>query len=268
MPHQPTDRPERQALDSVNHEPTELTYRRLLQVAHPLLRAFTRQDWRGREKIPQSGGLLVVSNHISHFDPVVLGHFLVWAGRWPRYLGKISLFTSPGIGWLARSCGQIPVERGTERAKDALVHAREALDAGRCVGIYPEGTVTKDPDLWPMTPKSGAARLALTSGAPVVPVAQWGAHQVLPPGSKVLRLLPRRTMTMLVGDPIDLSDLRSAEPTRAQVHEAGVRIMDALTALVAEVRQESPPVGERWDQRAARRFPWPTPAPVDPGRPA
>ena len=73
--------------------------------------------------------------------------------------------------------------------------------------VYPEGTITRDPDLWPMTGKSGAARIALATGCPVIPVGQWGAHQLLAPYSKKPDLFPRKKIIVLAGDPVDLSDL-------------------------------------------------------------
>lgn len=246
----------RRPLDEVNHEATETAYRRLLIGLRPLLLTFTRQDWRGRDKVPQTGGVIIVSNHISHFDPIALGHYLVWAGRWPRYLGKASLFTTPVIGWFARACGQIPVERNSARASDALTKARAALADGKAVTIYPEGTVTDDPELWPMAPRTGAARLALTTSAHVVPVGQWGAHEVMRHRKNWPHLLPPKTMRFLAGDPVPLDDLRGPNPTRKQVAEAGVRIMDALTSLVAQLRNAEPPA-ERYDMRAGRRMPWP-----------
>ena len=151
-----------------NPTPVQPVYRRLVRFAGRLLRLMVDRDWDDAANLPATGGVIVVSNHISYFDPPNLAHYLVWNGRWPRALGKADLWRVPVIGWLAKSTGQIPVERGTERAKDALVHAREALDQGECVVIYPEGTVTADPQTWPMTARPGAARLALASGAPVI----------------------------------------------------------------------------------------------------
>ena len=229
-------------------------YRRLVRFAGWLLRRMVDRDWDDAANLPATGGVIVVSNHISYFDPPNLAHYLVWSGRWPRALGKADLWRVPIIGRLARVTGQIPVERGTERAKDALVHAREALDQGECVLIYPEGTVTADPDTWPMTPRPGAARLALASGAPVIPVGQWGANLVMPgkrPGWPKLR--PRRTVGYRSGTPVELSDLLGRTDSEAEA-QAGARIMAALTGLVAELRHEPAPV-EVYDIRVGRRVP-------------
>ena len=116
--------------------------------------------------------------------------------------------------------------------------------------VYPEGTITRDPDLWPMVGKSGAARIALATARPVIPIGQWGAQEVLAPYAKKPDLFPRKLITMKVGDPVDLSDLAGKEQTPAVVNEATDRIMAALTELVEEVRGETAPA-ERFNPRTA-----------------
>lgn len=216
-------------------------------VVPPVIKAFTYQDWRNAEGIPRTGGVVIAVNHLSYFDPLAFGHFLIWAGRWPRYLAKAALFKAPIIGFAARNSGQIPVFRGSAQAADSITAATDAIKAGRAVCVYPEGSVTADPDLWPMRPKSGAARIALSAGCPVIPVGQWGAHKVMPgrrPGFP--RLLPKKTMHMIVGEPIDLDDLRAQPLSQEVIAQAGARIMDAVVALVAELREQTPPQ-TRWD---------------------
>ncbi|WP_415121067.1 lysophospholipid acyltransferase family protein [Micropruina sp.] len=243
------------SLATVNRSPAEPLFRALASTIAPILRLFTRQDWRGGDKVPRTGGVIVVANHISNFDPVVLAHFLVWHGRWPRALAKSELWRVPVVGWLARSLGQIPVERRTARALESLKAAASALARGECVVIYPEGTITRDPDGWPMTGRLGAGRLALETGCQVLPIGQWGAQEVMPGRHLVFpRLLPRRTMQVLVGDPVDLTDLREARDSPSAAAEASLRIMDAVTALVGELRGEAPPA-DRYDLRAGRRLP-------------
>lgn len=237
-----------------NPTPVQRTYRRMAHVGGWLMRLLTDQDWDDAASLPRTGGVIVVSNHISNFDPPALAHYVIWHGRWPRALGKSDLWKLPVIGWLARHTGQIPVERGTERAGDALVHARAAVDAGECILIYPEGTITADPGTWPMTPRPGAARLALQTGAPVIPLGQWGAHLVMP-GKKPVwpRFRPRRTMVFRCGEPVDLADLAGRDDAAA-VAEAGERIMAAVTGLVAGIRGEESP-DEVYDIRLGRRVP-------------
>jgi 1-acyl-sn-glycerol-3-phosphate acyltransferase len=133
------------------------------------------------------------------------------------------------------------VYRETADASSAVRDALAALAAGDCVVVYPEGTITRDPDLWPMSAKTGAVRLALMSGTPLVPMVQWGAHEVMGPYRKELKLLPRKTMRIRFGAPLDLSDLQGRPVDAATLAVASDRLMDAITAMLAEIRQQEPP---------------------------
>jgi 1-acyl-sn-glycerol-3-phosphate acyltransferase len=115
--------------------------------------------------------------------------------------------------------------------------------------IYPEGTLTRDPGLWPMKGKTGAARIALATGCPVIPVGQWGAHEILPPYTKTPHLVPRKNVVMKAGDPVPLDDLVALPPTPETTAMATDRIMSAITGIVADLRGETPPA-ERYDPRA------------------
>jgi 1-acyl-sn-glycerol-3-phosphate acyltransferase len=154
------------------------------------------------------------------------------------------------LGRLLQACGQIPVERMSVRSADALGAAVAAVENGSAVVIYPEGTISRDPALWPMKGKTGAARIALRTGCPVVPIGQWGAQELMY-GTKIgfPRFLPRKTLRLMAGDPIPLDDLRAVPVSGASLTEATDRIMDAITALVAELRSEPPPA-ERYDPRS------------------
>jgi 1-acyl-sn-glycerol-3-phosphate acyltransferase len=216
-------------------------YRFAVSVVKPLLLLFTKRRWSGAEHIPPTGGLIVAANHISYVDPLTLGHFLYDNGRLPRFLAKQSLFEVPFIGLVFKGAHQIPVRRGTADAAQALTAAVDALAAGECVLIYPEGTATRDPGTWPMKGRTGVARLALMSDAPVIPVAQWGAHRILPYPSKRPRLLPRQTIEVLAGPAVDLSDFRDREQNSAVLSEATDRIMQRITGQLSQLRGEAPP---------------------------
>jgi len=237
-----------------NPTPVQTFYRRIAQLAGWLMRRLTRQDWDDARHLPPSGGVVVVANHISNADPVVVAHYLIWAGRWPRFLAKSQLWTMPVVGRIVRATGQIPVLRGTSDAVTSLAEARRALYAGECILVYPEGTITTDPDGWPMTGLPGAARLALATGVPLVPVGQWGAGLLLG-GKKPSwpRLFPKPTMVLRIGPPVELSDLAGREDDEA-VREATRRMMAAVTAQVARIRGRSAPA-ERFDPRVGRRVP-------------
>lgn len=217
-------------------------------IVKPTLFAVSRHRWIDGEKIPASGGCLVVLNHVSHSDPLFSVHFVYDHGRLPRYLAKSGLFRTRALGGFLSAAGQIPVERLSRNAVGAYDAAVRAVRDGECVVVYPEGTLTRDPDLWPMKGKSGAARIALATGCPVVPVGHWGAHDVLYPYAKRPDVRPRHRVTFKAGDPVDLADLVGRTDTAA-VTEATERIMTAITDIVAELRGETPPA-ERFDPRA------------------
>ncbi len=212
-------------------------------LVRPTLHLATKRDWIDGEKVPATGGCIVVVNHISHLDPLALGHFLYDHGRLVRYLAKEAIFRTPVLKSIAAGAGQIPVYRETERAGGAFDAAVAAVRAGECLGVNPEGTITKDPDGWPLRGKTGAARIALATGAPVVPIGQWGAQEVLPAYTVRPHVFPRRTTRYKVGDPVDLDDLAGQPLTAAVLHEATDRIMAAITALVEDLRgEQAPPV--------------------------
>jgi 1-acyl-sn-glycerol-3-phosphate acyltransferase len=156
------------------------------------------------------------------------------------------------IGALLYKVGQLPVFRGRGDAGLVLKQAEQALAAGACVIVYPEGTASRDPDLWPMVGKTGAARLALTTGAPVIPVAQWGAQDVLPYGTKKVHLFPRKTVRMAAGPPVDLSAYEGQRLGASTLRAATADIMADITALLAKIRQETPPAVP-WDPEAGGR---------------
>ena len=216
----------------------------------PLLLATTTRTWVGGEKLPETGGCIVVFNHVSHVDPLIAAHFVYDHGRLPRYLAKSGLFKNRVLGFFLTAAGQIPVERLTKSAVGAYDAAVAAVRNGECVVVYPEGTLTRDPAQWPMTGKTGAARIALETGCPVIPVGQWGPQQLLAPYARRPNLFPRKHITMRAGDPVDLSDLVASPRTSEVVQQATDRIMAALTEQVALIRGEVAPA-ERFDPRRA-----------------
>src|SRR5690349_17974533 len=218
-------------------------------ILKPTLLSATSRTWIDGEKIPATGGCIVVINHISHVDPLLSAHFVYDHGRLPRYLAKSGLFTNKYLGGFLSSAGQIPVERLSRNAIGAYDAAVKAIAAGECIVIYPEGTLTRDPDLWPMKGKTGAARIALATGCPVIPVGQWGAQDVLPPYTKKPLLVPRKNIVMKAGDPVQLDDLLAQPQGPETTAQATDRIMAAITAIVADLRGETPPA-ERFDPRA------------------
>ncbi len=225
-------------------------YRNVARIVRPVLVAITRRDWHGAENLPEGRGFIAASNHMTNVDPVTFAHFLYDNGVAPKILAKASLFRVPVLGWVVRATGQIPVHRNTTDAGRSLSQGQAALDAGECVAVFPEGTLTRDPDLWPMVAKTGVARLALATRAPVVPIAQWGAQGLLGRYSKVFKPFPPKKVTIVAGPPVVLDDLYDRPLDAATLREATDRVMDAITALLADIRGEEPPA-VRFDMRRA-----------------
>lgn len=224
-------------------------------VKPPLLVLFKR-DWRGMHHIPDEGGFITAVNHNSYLDPLSYAHFQYNTGRVPRFLAKNSLFRGRFIGGFMRRTGQIPVLRESSDAAGAFRAAVDAVHGDECVVFYPEGTLTRDPDQWPMEGKTGAARVALLTGAPVIPVAQWGANEAMPPYAKQkrFRFLPRKTLVVVAGEPVDLRSFDGVEPTAEVLREVTDLIMDAITELLAGIRGETPPA-ERYVHRRTTSAP-------------
>lgn len=217
------------------------------RILRPILFAITRPRWSGVENLPRDTGFVAAANHVTMVDPVTTAHFLYDNGFAGRVLAKESLFRVPVFGAVLRSSGMVPVHRGTARAADSLRGAVAALRSGECVVVFPEGTLTREPDMWPMAGKTGVARLALETQLPVVPVAQWGTHRLLARYGKLLKPIPRKPVTVVAGPPVDLSDLYDRPQDAATLREATERVMDAITGLLEEVRGERAP---------AERFVW------------
>ncbi|RKS10728.1 1-acyl-sn-glycerol-3-phosphate acyltransferase [Nocardiopsis sp. Huas11] len=203
----------------------------------------TKPEWRGTQNVPAEGGVIIAANHLSTVDPLTVAHFLyIGARRWPTFTMKDAVMRIPVVRSVASSTGQIPIKRGSTDAVKALHEAELALTRdGASVIFYPEGTCTRDPHLWPMTAKTGVARLALTSGVPIVPVAHWGEQHILPYGEKKVSLFPRKRVTFNAGPPVDLSAFEGKPLTATVLTEATEAIMREITRLQAEIREEEPP---------------------------
>lgn len=206
-----------------------------------LLNIWLKRDWHGGENVPTTGPVLIVSNHISYLDALVLAHFLYENGRAARFLGKESLFRTPIIGRVISAAGQVPVHRESDGASDAIDSAVKLLELGHCVGVYPEGTLTRDENLWPMLAKTGAARIAIKSNAPVIPVAQWGDQNFIPRYSKKIGWYKRHKVSIVAGKPIDLSQWQEKVDDPAAMKEATAHIMREITKLLERIRRESAP---------------------------
>ena len=197
---------------------------------------YARFDIAGVAGIPAEGPAIIAANHRSYFDTVAVGVTVLQSGRPLRFLGKKEVFDAPVIGQLARAMGGIRVDRGTESAGDSLGLATRALQAGELVAIMPQGTIPRgeaffDPVL---VGKTGAARLAAATRAPVIPIGLWGTEKVWPRSAKVpnvLNITNPPDVRVRVGRPVELAydDVRSDTE----------RIMEAIMALLPPEAREA-----------------------------
>jgi 1-acyl-sn-glycerol-3-phosphate acyltransferase len=205
---------------------------------------------RGRKRVAAelpTGAVIVIANHTSYVDGFLLALVCRRMGRTLRLLATAGVFRAPIIGGLARRVGFIPVARGTSSAADALEPALDALAAGEAVGLFPEGRTTRDPQQWPERARTGVVRLAIRSGAPVIPVAMIGAHRVI--GGRrmfsrmLLNVVLRPKVSIEVGPAIDVSSLITPDELNDQeaLRRATDAVMAQLVSLVAEVRREAAP---------------------------
>ena len=207
----------------------------------PLIRLISKKDWKGQHYIPQSGAFIAASNHLSYLDAFVFADFLFHSGRAPRFLGKASIFKIPVIGRIIRAGGHVPIQRETSNAHHAIDDAKALLESGHALGLYPEGTLTRDTESWPMVAKTGIARLALLTGAPVIPVAQWGSQEIIPTYGKRVKLFPRTKLIFRAGPPVDLSQWAGRANDPEALIAATAKVMREITDLLEEIRGEKRP---------------------------
>ena len=227
-------------------------YRTAAALVLPFVSVTTRHEWTGWENLPRDGGFVAAPNHLSYFDPFAIAHFLYASGCNPYFLGKEEVFRMPVLGPLLVASGQVPVYRKTGRAVDAYRAAVQGVEDGKCIVVFPEGTLTRDPDLWPMVGKTGAARIALQTHKPVVPIAHWGAQEVMPTYGKGIHLFPRHTMRVTAGPAVDLSDLYDRPLDTPTLKLATERIMVRITDLLEGIRGGHAPAIRHDPRRAGQ----------------
>ena len=191
------------------------------------------------------GPLILAANHVSPVDPLVLMAACSRAGIAPRFMATAGLFTTPVVGTVMRASGQLRVDRHTSQVAEALPAAAAALREGSVVMVYPEGRIGLDPWMWPERGKTGVARMAAASGAPVIPVAQWDTHRVMPYatpagllGSLARTVRHRPVVHVRFGEPVELSGLTGT--AGAQAMRATDRIVEAIAHTLAPLRADEP----------------------------
>jgi len=219
----------------------QIRWRLIAAIVIPVFAAMTKLRIT-RGSLPAKGPFVIAPNHYSEIDPIVMG-IVVWKlGRTPRFLAKASLFRVPGLGALMRFTGQIPVERQSAAKVSEPMEAAEVLTRqGSGLIVYPEGTLTKDENLWPMQGKMGAVRMALQSNIPLYPAAHWGTQHLMGRYSKKITVIPRSRITVVVGEEMDLSSYRDKPITKPLLKKATAELMHQIASLLGELREETPP---------------------------
>jgi len=219
-----------------------LLWRALLVVARVLVFPICRLRVSVEDPVALRGRpLILAANHVSPVDPIIMTAACGVAGVAPRFLATGGIFRAPVAGWVMRRSGHLRVDRGTARAAQALPEAAAALRSQSVVLVYPEGRIGLDPWMWPERGKTGVARMAAMSGAAVLPVAQWGAHRVLPYAAPkglagaLLRAVRRRPVVQVrFGRPVDLQGLSGTGG--AQAMQATRRIIEAIDETLVPLR--------------------------------
>lgn len=204
----------------------------------------------GQAALPD-GGVIVVANHTSLADGMFLALVGQRLGRPLRLLGTAGIIEAPVLRILFRKLGFIAVHRKSTNPAAALEPAAEALRRGEAIALYPEGRITRHSKHWPERAKTGAVRLSLSTGAPIIPVASVGIQHVLGRNKAKIALqlltntVKRPTVRIRVGEPIDVRRFLgigpSAEPTPDEVRMGADEVSRQLIAMLEDMRGEVAP---------------------------
>lgn len=217
-------------------------------VVVPLTGLIAKIEITGAEHLPMSGPYVLAPNHYSEFDPVIVAVATWRIGRAPRFMAKESLFRVPVLGGVLRGTGMVPVARAASAAaaKQTIEQAEQLVTGQQGVIVYPEGSLTRDPDLWPMRGKTGAVRLALAGDIPVIPMATWGVQQILPRYGKLSLWPPRKRVRVHLGPAVDLDAYRGQQASATALVAATDLVMSDIASLLGDLRGQTPPQ-ERWN---------------------
>jgi len=222
----------------------EITWpmRILASLLRPLVRLMYKVEITGLENLPKSGGYVLAANHVTQLDALAVAYMIYFRlHRAPHFLAKEGLFKTPIVGPVLLACGQIPVFRGGRTNTDPMAAAHEVLRAGHVIAIFPEGTLTRDPDQWPMRGRTGAMRIAIETGVPIVPVGQWGTEVVMDTYGTMIKPKPWHKVRMVVGQPIDVNYLKDKKLSTDDLVALSEVVMDKITELVEQLRNEKAP---------------------------
>lgn len=222
----------------------EITWQ--MRVVGGLLRPFVRLMYRievtGVENLPKTGGYVLAANHVTTVDALAVAYMMFYKlRRAPHFLAKEGLFRTPIVGPVLLSCGQIPVFRGGRNNQDPMEAAYKVLRAGHCIGIFPEGTLTREPNQWPMRGRTGTVRLALETGVPIIPLGQWGTEAIVDTYSSKIKPKPWHTVKMVIGKPISFDQYVGKKVSTEDMSAMTENLMTEITTLVEGIRGEKAP---------------------------
>jgi len=223
----------------------EITWpiRILATILRPLVRLMYKVEISGQENLPKTGGYVLAANHVTQLDALAVAYMIYFRlHRAPHFLAKEGLFKTPIVGPVLLACGQIPVFRGGRTNTDPMAAAYEVLRAGHVIGIFPEGTLTRDPNQWPMRGRTGAIRIAIETGVPIVPVGQWGTEVVMDTYGTMIKPKPWHKVRMLIGEPIDVAYLKDKKLSTDDLVKLSDLVMSKITELVEQLRDDKAPV--------------------------
>ena len=222
----------------------EITWqiRTLGWILRPWVRLLYKVEVTGTENLPKTGGYVLAANHVTTVDALAVAYMMFFRlHRAPHFLAKEGLFRTPIVGPALLACGQIPVFRSGRGNSDPMESAYKVLRAGHIIGIFPEGTLTRDPNQWPMRARTGALRLALETGVPIVPMGQWGTEAVMETYSSRIRPKPWHKVRMVIGKPMEMSQYLGKKLSTEEMVAISDEIMVEITKLVEQLRGEKAP---------------------------
>ena len=222
----------------------EITWqiRTLAWILWPWVRLLYRLNVTGKENLPKGTGYVLASNHVTTIDALAVAFMMFFnLGRAPHFLAKEGLFNTPIVGPVLLACGQIPVFRSGRGNSDPMESAYKVLRAGHVIGIFPEGSLTREPNQWPMRARTGAIRLALETGVPIVPMGQWGTEVVMDTYSSKIFPKPWHKVNMIIGKPIDLSKYHGKKVSVEEMVALSDEVMVEITKIVEQLRGEKAP---------------------------
>jgi len=222
----------------------EITWqiRTLAHILRPFVRLLYKVEVTGTENLPKSGGYVLAANHVTTLDALAVAYMMYFRlHRAPHFLAKEGLFRTPIVGPVLLACGQIPVFRSGRNNTDPMQSAYNVLNAGHIIGIFPEGTLTREPNQWPMRARTGAIRLSLETGVPIIPVGQWGTEAVMDTYSSKIRPKPWHKVRIVIGKPISMDPYKDKKMSTDDLVELSDKVMVEITKIVEELRGEKAP---------------------------